>query len=494
MSKIAIIGAGIGGLVAALLLSSAGEEVHVFESAPSPGGKLREVAVGGTAVDAGPTVFTLRNVFESIFAQAGATLSDHITLLPLDRLAHHGWEDGSRLDLFADVSRNIDAISDFAGQAAGIGYKKFASRAKKIYEILDGHFMQVPQPGLSGLVRGAGPGLWGISPFAVLWNELGKYFKDERLRQLFARYATYCGSSPFLAPATLMLIAHAEQQGVWRIEGGMYRLATAIESLARTNGARFHYGARVAQVMVRGNRASGIQLADGQVHDADAVIANVELGALNGGLLGARARDAVAGMMARAQPSLSAQTWCATGTLTGAAAAHHNVFFAADYQAEFATLAAGKLPIDPTIYVCAPGGDRFFILVNAAPGSQPSPEEVQACLTVTLRKLRDCGMALMLDHVVPTGPQQFSQAFPGSNGALYGRSLVGWRDSFARPGSATRLPGLYLAGGSVHPGPGLPMAALSGRHAASLALTETSRRAVMPGGMSMQSAMTPATH
>jgi 1-hydroxycarotenoid 3,4-desaturase len=184
MTKIAIIGSGIGGLVAALLLSAAGREVVVCEAAATPGGKLREVVVGGAAIDAGPTVFTLRPVFEAIFAQAGLDFSQALTLLPLDCLARHAWDDGARLDLFADMARNVAAIGDFAGAAAARGYAEFAARSQKIFETLDASFMQVPQPGLTGLVRRAGPGLLGISPFASLWGELGKYFKEPKLRQL----------------------------------------------------------------------------------------------------------------------------------------------------------------------------------------------------------------------------------------------------------------------------------------------------------------------
>jgi 1-hydroxycarotenoid 3,4-desaturase len=462
----------------------------VFEAAATPGGKLREVAVGGARIDAGPTVFTLRPVFEAIFAQVGTVLSEHVTLEPLDCLARHGWEDGARLDLFADTARSAAAIGDFAGAAAARGYLAFAARAKKIFETLDGSFMQIPQPGLTGLVRRAGPGLMGISPFASMWDELGKYFSHPRLRQLFGRYATYCGSSPFSAPATLMLIAHAEQRGVWRITGGMYRLALAIEALAQARGAVFRYGAPVAEILVRGGRASGVRLTGGEEFLSDVVIANADLAALDASLFGGAGAQAVAGMMKGATPSFSAVTWCATGTASGFDLAHHNVFFSENYPAEFAALARGALPPDPTVYVCAPGGDKFFLLVNARAGTRPADDEVKQCLTVTLEKLRKCGLRLDITEMSMTGPAEFGAKFPATGGALYGRALAGWKDSFSRPGAETKLPGLYLAGGSVHPGPGLPMAALSGRIAAQCVLTQESRRVVMAGGMSMRSAMT----
>jgi 1-hydroxycarotenoid 3,4-desaturase len=490
MSSIAIIGAGMGGLVAALLLASAGCAVDVFEAQATPGGKLRELAVGSARIDAGPTVFTLKPVFDSIFTEAGARFDDHVATTRLDVLARHAWEDGSRFDLTGDVARNAAAVSAFAGPQAAAGYEAFAARAAKIFALLDDPFMQAPQPGLAGLIMRGGPALAGISPFASLWEALGKYFPDLRLRQLFARYATYCGSSPFVAPATLMLIAEAERRGVWQVQGGMHRLALALMAQAQARGARFHFHQPVQEILQNDGRVCGLRLADGTVHAAGTVVANTDLAALVTGRLGPAARAATAGMMKDAEPSLSALTWAATGTATGHfAPAHHNVFFSANYPREFVTLADAALPTDPTIYVCMAAPGQYFILVNAAPGSAPTEEEAATCLTHVLSKLKRLGLDLSLTATMQTGPADFANLFPASQGALYGRALTGWRDSFARPGAATKLPGLYLAGGSVHPGPGLPMAALSGRVAARSILAARSKLAGMNGGMSTRSAM-----
>jgi 1-hydroxycarotenoid 3,4-desaturase len=494
MRRVVIIGAGIGGLASALLLANAGLEVVVCEAGATPGGKLRHAVAGGVRIDAGPTVLTMLPVFQAIFASAGARLEDYVAVERLDVLARHAWEGVRSLDLFDDTSRNVAAIGEFAGAKAALGYKAFAARSKKIYEILEGSFMQIAQPGLAGLVLRSGVSLMNISPFATLWGELGTYFANPRLRQLFGRYATYCGSSPFNAPATLMLIAHAEQRGVWRVQGGMFALARAFEAAAQARGVQFLYNAPVQDILIASGRACGVKLNNGEVLPADAVVANTELGALAGGLLGATAQQAVAGSMKGAVRSYSAKTWAMTGSISGNfQPAHHNVFFSEDYPAEFAQLAAGQMPADPTVYLCAPEPGAFFALINApANGDAPQVEAFPPCLTKVMKKLQACGLRLTPTAVTAAQPRQFATMFPGSGGALYGRALTGWRDSFARPGTGTKLPGLFLAGGSVHPGPGLPMAAISGRLAASAVMDfcARSRTVVMPGGISTPSAMT----
>lgn len=257
--KVVIVGAGIGGLVAGLLLAANGYDTILVESAPTPGGKMRQVMAGGAAIDAGPTVFTMRWVFDEILEAVGASLDDLVVLRNVETLARHAWSDTERLDLFADVGRSADAIGEFAGKAEADGYLSFCKRARATYETLLTPFIRASKPNPFSLVSRVGPGgvgaLIGISPFTTLASALGDHFSDPRLRQLFGRYATYCGSSPYRAPATLMLVAHVEQKGVWIVEGGMVRLANALAHLARAKGVAFRYGERVTRVLTESKDA-----------------------------------------------------------------------------------------------------------------------------------------------------------------------------------------------------------------------------------------------
>ena len=524
--RVVVIGAGVGGLVSALLLACRGLDVTLVERAATPGGKMRQVQAGGAAVDAGPTVFTMRWVLEQIFHSAGASLAGSLKLSPLEVLARHAWGPEQRLDLFADAARSTDAIARFAGPDEARRFVAFCAQARKVYDALEGPYIRSERPSLLRMAGDLGPRglgvLAGLGPFATLWRSLARHFRDPRLQQLFGRYATYCGSSPFAAPATLMLVAQVEMDGVWAVEGGMLAVATALADLAQRRGATLRYGTHCEEVLVHDGRASGVRLAGGETLATDSVVFNGDVAALGEGLLGAETRRA-APAVAPASRSLSAMTWAIHAPTNGFPLVRHNVFFCADYAAEFRDIFQHRrLPREGTVYVCAqdrddsgtasagqtrgtaPGGaERLLCLVNAPANGdlgQFEPSEIESCEQTHFALLRRCGLTIdrTADNTLLTTPADFNRLFPATGGALYGQASRGWMDSFRRPSSISRLPGLYLAGGSVHPGPGVPMAALSGQLAAATLMahldsTSRSHRVHISGGMSTRSATTGST-
>ncbi|MBN2886690.1 MAG: phytoene desaturase [Chromatiaceae bacterium] len=489
--RVIVVGAGIGGLTTALRLAARGVQVHLIERADQPGGKMRQNLVANRPIDAGPTVFTMRWVFDELFETIGASLDAHLSLHPVEIIARHAWSADERLDLFADAQRGVEAIGDFAGAAEARRFAAFQVQARQVYTTLEDSFIRAERPSLFGLMthrglRGLGD-LRLIQPYDSLWQALGKAFRDPRLRQLFARYSTYCGSSPFEAPATLMLIAHVEQQGVWLVEGGMHRLAQVLAERLQALGGRIDYDTEVAEILCRHGRVQGVRLASGEHIEAEAVAVNADPGALAAGLFGAEARRAMPAQPA-AKRSLSAITWSLVAETHGFPLVRHNVFFGRDYAREFDDIFnAGRTPREGTVYVCAQdrddkasapdGGERLLCLLNAPARGDRHPfdhAEIEQCEHRVFALLERCGLQVRRqpEQTLVTTPATFEQRFPGTGGALYGQATHGWRASFNRPATRTPIQGLYLTGGATHPGAGVPMAALSGRLAAMAILAD----------------------
>lgn len=513
-----VIGAGVAGLVSGLLLAARGLDVTIVEAADGPGGKMRPVTIDGQAVDAGPTVFTMRWVFDELLEQVGSSAAQALPpLRPLALLARHAWAGGGGLlDLHADRQRSADAIAAWSSPREASRYLEFCDEAARVYRELEGPHIRSQRPGLARMIGELGPRglavLTGLGPGATMARALSRRFRDPRLQQLFGRYATYCGASPWQAPATLMLVAHVEQEGVWSVQGGMAALAQALADLFVARGGRLRWGAACSAIEHAQGRVRGIRLDSGQTLAADAIVYNGDVSAL-GPLLGSERLRAPRPVPA-AERSLSAVTWVLRGRAVGFPLVRHNVFFDDDYASEFDDVFRRRcLPRRGTVYVCAQDRDdaavaahrdeRLLVLVNApADGDTRSffDPETEACQSRSMALLRRCGLTLDLSPpaVIRRTPHDFQRLYPGSGGALYGPATHGWMALFRRASSSsTGLEGLYLAGGSVHPGPGVPMAAMSGRLAAAalmdrLASTRRWRRAPTSGGTSTPSATTAA--
>jgi 1-hydroxycarotenoid 3,4-desaturase len=494
--KAVIIGAGVGGLACALDLALGGVEVTVLERDPGAGGKARTATVGGASIDAGPTVLTMTWVFEELFQAAGTSLEAEVPLERPELLARHTWTDGTRLDLYANLERSVDEIGRVFGVADARAYRAYCEDGHRMYDLSQKAFLRSQRPTVAGIMKQFG--LAGLSALGRLdghlsmWRSLERRFPSPRLRQLFGRYATYCGSSPFDAPATLNLIAHVERSSMARPRGGMGVVVAALERVGRRAGVNFLFGREVNEVLVEQGRAAGVRSGD-ERYAADLVVFNGDVSAPGLGLLGTSVAGA-SPVTPLAERSLSAVTWAILGAPTGGALVHHNVFFSDDYRDEFdALFHRSEVPRQPTVYVCAQDrGDpeistereRLLVLINAPPtGDVPGrwgEQERQRCTDTTTELLRRAGLTISRTAAEQTTPADFHRRFPGTGGALYGPRSSGPMAILGRSPAASKIPGLYLAGGSVHPGAGVPMAALSGRLAASQARADLALTSPFP--------------
>ncbi|MEM9269432.1 MAG: FAD-dependent oxidoreductase, partial [Pseudomonadota bacterium] len=343
---VVIIGAGLGGLATALRLAVQGIPVEVFERAAAPGGKMRTLPTAAGPVDAGPTVFTMRWVFDALFAAAGTKLDEHLTLTQDALIARHYWPDGACLDLHADPEASRAAIRTFAGPKGLKDYDLFCSRTQALMEAFDGPVIRSAAPDPLAILRATlGPGrkaLPFLTPWAALARVLKDSFSDPRLAQLFGRYATYVGGDPKLSPAVLGLIWQSEAAGVWSIDGGLHPLARTIARLAEEAGARFHYNAHVDRIDVENGTVAGVALKDGTHVRTSQVVFNGDPQALARGLLGPGPRSAVR-PSGHKDRSLSAHVWSFAAKPQGVPLAHHTVFFGQDPRSEFDPIAKGQM-------------------------------------------------------------------------------------------------------------------------------------------------------
>jgi 1-hydroxycarotenoid 3,4-desaturase len=507
-----VIGAGMGGLAAAIRLAAGGCRVTVVESADGPGGKARARMTHAGPVAMGPTVLTLKAEVDALFQLCGTTTEAEVQLTRLPRLARHWWPGSGPLDLYPDREANIDAIRTFAGPREADGFAHFDARARALYHAFEQPVMRAPKPDLAAIARTTlgQPKLWpALLTGMTIDRWLGKFFHDPRLRQLFGRYATYVGGRPAHTPAVLSLVWRAEAQGVWAVQDGIQMLAQALARAAETLGVRFSYATRARRITRQYGRVALVET-DQVHHPADIVVFNGDPRALTDGHLGDAAQSA---LKPPGKPSLSAYVWSFAATPEGPRAAdliHHNLFFTDDPAREFGPIGQGHMPEVATLYLNAqdrelgttPVIERFQIIMNAParrpdqPDADPNNED-RSCHDRTFPTLSRMGLTFSPQPgpEALTRPKDLAQRFPASLGSIYGASPEGALAAFRRPVARTSLPGLYLAGGGVHPGAGVPMALLSGKQAALQALQDltsasTSARTATPGGMSTASLTT----
>ncbi len=482
MAEVVVVGAGVGGLAAAIRLGAAGHHVTVFERNEVPGGKLAMREREGFAFETGPSLLTLPAVFQELFALAGSSMLDAVDLVRLDPMCRYRFPDGSTLDTRAgpeDTESAVNAWSPGSGRA----WRSFHDRGLRTWTIAERTFFAGAMDSPLDMARRlrSPADLVGIDGLRTLHRHAQRSFVDQRLVQYVDRYATYSGSSPYRAPATLACIPAIEQEfGAWYIRGGIGRLASALADAAARIGVELRTGSDVISINRRAGRVSGVRLADGEeAVAADIVVADVDAHHLYQDLLpdSRRLRH-----LARAGRSSSGFVLLAAVEGRTEGLAHHNVSFPLDYRDEFQALLDERRPVaEPAIYVScssltdseqAPVGcENWFVLVNAPSGGPTNwavegPRYRDHLLEVMARRGWDLSGRLRFVETIT--PADIERRYRTVGGAIYGTSSNGRAAAFLRPGNRGPLGGLYLVGGSSHPGGGLPLVALSARIVADL--------------------------
>jgi phytoene desaturase len=494
MSHIAIIGAGLGGIGAAVRLAGAGHRVTLIEKNPTPGGKMNILEAEGFRFDTGPSLVTLPGVIADTFRAAGRRrMEDYLTLQPLDPLTRYRFADGASLDVSPNLPRLVNEVGRLSpGDVTGLF--RFLAYSRTLFERAGPVFLFKERPGLRDLLARRALDALRIDAHLSMHRAVSRYFKDKRLVQLFDRYATYNGSSPYRAPATLCMIPYIEiGGGGFYIRGGLYRLVEALMEVARELGVNFQPNCEVAEILVqpgqglsRQGKAVGVRFAEGGLLFADAIVVNADPVYAYESLVPEEFRDRrLASHTARFEPSSSGFVLLLGVRGDYPALAHHNVFFSSDYRSEFDHIFERREPApDPTIYVaCSSKSDRtqappghlnLFVLVNA-PALTPEadwPTWQDPYREKIISTLEASGLPNLRDNIVyeqVITPLGFRDAYNTWQGSIYGLSSNSRQTAFRRP--SNRAPGLrnlYFVGGSVHPGGGIPLVLLSARLVARL--------------------------
>ncbi|HEX8424038.1 MAG TPA: phytoene desaturase family protein [Pyrinomonadaceae bacterium] len=472
-----IIGGGLGGLVTALRLAGAGWRVVVCEQGPTLGGKMNRWEQGGFSFDTGPSLITMRWVFEELFAAAGAPMDEHLELVPMHPLAEYVYADGTRFKYTSNLPDWLQTVRQLEPRDVD-GFFRFMNLGARLFEVSQETFFRrrpLDAPDLRSLKA------MRHMPLRHAWGSyhrtVAAHFKSRHLRQLFERYPTYVGSSPYRSPATLAVIPYVEYAyGGWHIKGGLYKLIAALAALAERAGVTLRTCARVERIEHDGRRVKGVRLANGLHLAADALVMNGDASTTNA-LLGLNN----AAPLERAARSLSGLVFLCGVKRTLPELSHHAVYFSQDYRREFAQLFDERqFPDDPTVYVSAPSrsdrslvpdgtGETLFVMANAPAndGDEWTEAKIVQARERVFARLKKGGFPDIEPDIVAADtwtPQRIGERYAMPGGAIYGTHSHGWRRAFLRPPNKdARFAGLYYVGGSSHPGGGTPTVLLSAK-------------------------------
>ncbi|HEY8478603.1 MAG TPA: phytoene desaturase family protein [Spirillospora sp.] len=469
MATVSVVGGGVGGMVAALLLARAGHRVRLDERLDRLGGKLAERERDGFVFSLGPSLLTLPEIFQRFGVSC--------ELRELAELCRYRFADASELRAHRDpdaMAAQIDRLAPGEGDA----WRAFYRWASACLDASRRTFFAGPPTRRSGRPRLGD--LAAVAPGRTVDGLARRFFRDPRLRQYVGRYATYAGSDPYRAPAALACVPAIEHgDGGWYAPGGLSRIADDLARLLVDAGVDVHTGSEVTKVLTAGSAVSGVALASGERVRADAVVVNADAAALYGRLLPDRRRLR---RIARLGPSSSAFLLLAGVRGRTAGLPHHSVLFSADPRREFGDIFDRRVPPrDPTIHIgcpavddpalAPPGEENWTVQVNVPAGDPDrwpvTPDAYRDHVLETLAR-RGHDLSGRLRFVETFTPADLRDRYGAWGGAIYGTAYRGVLAPFRRPGNRGPRRGLYLVGGSAHPGGGLPLVAMGGRIVAAL--------------------------
>ena len=490
--RVIVIGAGLGGISAAVSLASAGFEVELCEKNERIGGKLNLLERDGFSFDLGPSIIILPHLFRRLFERAGKVMEDYVSFQELPLQWRSFFEDGTVLDLHSDARLMEQELGKLGADAAG--YWAFLEYSRRLWQFSEQAYLERGADGLGDIMRGSSLGeiYRGVDPLRTMDQGVARFIKNQHLRDMLCFFIKYVGSSAFDAPALMNLLAYSQLGwGLWYVRGGMYNLARGLGRLMQDLGVRVHLGAEVVEITRQGSRVDGVVLRDGTRHAAEVVVCNMEVIPAYERLLGERDSLMLKRYRFMFEPAASGLVLHLGVRRDYPQLAHHNFFFARDLRKFLDTIHRRKqLPEDPTIYlVCptrtdpslAPAGHHIIKILPHIPPIQPRPfgrEDYLALKERVLDKLERMGLHDLRGQTVVEDmltPDDLQRMYYSNRGAIYGVVADRKRNfGFKAPKQSERYENLYFVGGSVNPGGGTPMVVTSGMNAARLIL-ETER-------------------
>lgn len=476
-----VIGAGLGGLAAAISLAQEGYAVTIHEKNAQIGGKLNVLQEQGYSFDLGPSILTLPHLFARLFERSGRKMSDYIAIRALRPHWRNFFEDGTVVDLHPEPDR-------MAAEARKVGedpenVQRFLAYAADLYDLVNaGYFEQ----GLD-TARDFSKfyGLWKFPKFDLFRTMHGgvrRFLKTRYLQDVFDYFIKYVGSSAYHAPAFMNCLPTIQfRHDLWYVDGGLYNIARGLQALLDELGITVCLNSEITEIRKEGGRVTGV-IAGGQFHPADIVVSNMEVIPAYERLLGEDRKFMRS--LARFEPACSGLVLELGLDIQYPQLAHHNFFFSGDQRAHFHTVFRKRqLPADPTIYLVAasktdptvapPGCDCLKILphIPYIDDANPlTPEDYRAFKERVMDKLERMGLQDLRKHVVFEHcwtPPDIRERYYSNKGSIYGVVADRFRNlAFKAPKQSTKYSNLFFVGGSVNPGGGMPMVVLCGLNVA----------------------------